>query len=55
MAYLKNLSNGRIISKYVNFNKSQEINLTVQTFSQNSSTICLTMSMKHIIIYYVFL
>lgn len=31
MAYLKNLSNGRIISKYVNFNKSQEINLTVQT------------------------
>lgn len=31
MAYLKNLSNGRIISKYVNFHKSQDVNLTVQT------------------------
>ena len=31
MAYLRNLSNGRIISKYVNFNKAQEVNLTVQT------------------------
>lgn len=31
MAYLKNLSDNTIISRYVNFNKSQDVNLTVQT------------------------
>lgn len=31
MAYLKNLSTEESITRFVNFNKSQEVNLTVQT------------------------
>ena len=31
MAYLKDLATGRMVSRYVNFNKTQEATLTVQT------------------------
>lgn len=31
MAYLKNTDTNEVITNYVNFNKTQEVNLTVQT------------------------
>ena len=31
MAYLKNAETGEMITRYINFNKKQELNVTVQT------------------------